>query len=52
MAAQLVLYDDPYRYAALHNEWEKRLARMSEPVVAERAEIGEVYGFFAAADGG
>lgn len=52
VAAQLVLYDDPYRYVALHNEWEKRLARMSEPVVAERAEIGEVYGFFAAADGG
>lgn len=47
VASQLVLYDDPYRYAALHNEWEARLRRLSESVTAEREPIGDAYAGFA-----
>ena len=50
VAAQLVLYDDAYRYAALHNEWESRLARMSEPVESERCAVRDAYALFADGD--
>lgn len=44
-AAQLVMYDDAYRYAALHNEFETRLSRLSTPKYTHRGEIEDVYGF-------
>lgn len=46
-ASQLLLYDDPYRYAALHNEWESRLQRLGEAVSAGKEPIGDAYAGFA-----
>lgn len=43
VAAQLVLYDDAYRFAALHNEWETRLARLNSGVFAESVRVGDRY---------
>lgn len=43
VAAQLVMYDDPFRYSALHNEFETRLSRITEPVMTEYAPVEDVY---------
>ena len=45
VAAQLVMYDDAFRYAALYNDWESRLSRLKEPVITEDTRIHDVYGF-------
>ncbi|MBR5342896.1 MAG: hypothetical protein IK149_03255 [Oscillospiraceae bacterium] len=46
IAGQLVLYDDAYRYAALHNEWESRLSRLSEAAFAEEGCVRDAYAGF------
>lgn len=46
IAGQLVLYDDAYRYAALHNEWESRLSRLSEAAFAEEGRVRDAYAGF------
>ncbi len=46
VAGQLVLYDDAYRYAALHSEWETRLRRLGEPVFTERSPVRDAYAGF------
>ncbi len=46
VAGQLVLYDDAYRYAALHNEWESRLRRLGEAVFTERSRVRDAYAGF------
>ncbi len=46
VAGQLVMYDDPYRYAALHNEWETRLSRLSEESSAEEGRVRDAYAGF------
>lgn len=43
VAAQLVMYDDPFRYSALSNEFESKLARISDPVMTEYAPVDDVY---------
>lgn len=43
IAAQLVIYDDPFRYSAFHNEFETRLSRIVEPVTTEFAPVEDVY---------
>ena len=45
VAAQLVLYDDSYRYAALRNEYENRISALRESPRAEETDIEDVYGF-------
>lgn len=46
VAAELVKYDDPFRYSTLHNEFETRLQRITEPVTVEYAPVEDVYGGF------
>lgn len=46
VAGQLVMYDDAFRYAALHNEWENRLRRMGEAVFTERSRVRDAYAGF------
>lgn len=46
IAAQLVMYDDPFRYSSLHNEFETRLQRIHEPILVEYAPMEDVYGGF------
>ena len=46
IAAQLVMYDDAFRYAALHNEWESRLRRLGEAVFTERSRVRDAYAGF------
>ena len=46
IAAQLVLYDDPFRYSALYNEFETRLSRITEPVTTEYSMVEDAYGGF------
>lgn len=43
IAAQLVMYDDPFRYSALHNEFETRLSRITEPITVEYAPVDDAY---------
>ena len=43
IAAQLVMYDDPFRYSSLHNEFETRLSRITEPVTVEYAPVEDAY---------
>lgn len=43
IAAQLVMYDDSFRYAALWNAFETRLSRITEPVTTEYAPVEDVY---------
>lgn len=43
IAAQLVMYDDPFRYASLSNEFESRLSRITEPVTTEFAPVEDAY---------
>lgn len=43
IAAQLVMYDDAFRYSALHNEFETRLSRITEPITTEYAPVDDVY---------
>ncbi len=45
VAAQLVLYDDSYRYAVLRNEYESRVSALREAVRVEESTVGDVYGF-------
>ena len=45
VAAQLVMYDDAFRYASLYNDWENRLSRLKEPVMVEESRVHDVYGF-------
>ena len=45
VAAQLVLYDDSYRYAALRNEYEIRIASLRERPRIECVSVADVYGF-------
>ena len=53
IAAFVVLYDDPFRYSALYNEFETRLQRLqTNPPYAEINTTRDVYaGFDAAYDG-
>ena len=46
VAGQLVMYDDAYRYAALHNEWESRLRRLGEAVFTESSRVRDAYALF------
>ncbi len=47
IAAFVVLYDDPFRYSALYNEFETRLQRlMLNPAYVEDNHIQDVYGGF------
>ncbi len=46
VAGQLVMYDDAFRYAALHNEWESRLRRLGEAVFTERSPLRDAYAGF------
>lgn len=46
IAAELVKYDDPFRYSTLHNEFETRLSRLTEPVTTEFAPVEDVYAGF------
>ena len=46
IAAQLVMYDDPFRYSALHNEFETRLSRITEPITVEYAPVDDAYAGF------
>lgn len=46
VAGQLVMYDDAFRYAALHNEWESRLRRLGEPVFTEQSQVRDAYAGF------
>lgn len=46
IAAEVVKYDDPFRYSSLHNEFETRLARLTEPVTTEFAPVEDVYAGF------
>ena len=43
VAGTLVMYDDPFRYSALMNEFESRLSRITEPVTTEYAPVDDVY---------
>lgn len=43
VAAQLVLYDDPYRYSVLYNEYLRRLALLRCPERAEHGLVENVY---------
>lgn len=43
VGAQLVLYDDPFRYSALWNAFETRLSRITEPVTTEYAPVDNAY---------
>jgi len=43
IAAQLVLYDDPFRYSALWNAFETRLSRITEPVTTEYNYVDDAY---------
>lgn len=45
-AAQLVMYDDAFRYSALWNGFETRLGRLSAPVTTEYAPLEDAYGGF------
>lgn len=46
IAAQLVMYDDAFRYASLWNAFETRLSRVSEPITTEYAPMEDAYGGF------
>jgi hypothetical protein len=43
IAAQLLLYDDPFRYSALWNAFETRLGRITEPVTTEYSGVEDAY---------
>ena len=43
IAAQLVMYDDAFRYSALWNAFETRLSRITEPVTVEYAPVDDAY---------
>lgn len=45
VAAQLVLYDDSYRYGALRNEYESRVTALRDKPRYESGSIQDVYGF-------
>ena len=45
VAAQLVMYDDAFRYASLYNDWENRLGRLKEQTRVEESHVRDVYGF-------
>lgn len=45
VAAQLVLYDDSYRYGALRNEYESRVTALRDKPRYESGSIEDVYGF-------
>ena len=42
-AAQLVMYDDEFRYATLYNDYESRLSRMSNGIAVEMGQVEDVY---------
>lgn len=46
IAAQLVMYDDPFRYSALWNAFETRLGRITEPVTTEYTLVDNAYDGF------
>lgn len=46
IAAQLVMYDDPFRYSALWNAFETRLSRITEPVTTEYSMVDNTYDGF------
>lgn len=46
VAGQLVMYDDAFRYAALHSEWESRLRRLGENVFTEIGRVRDAYAGF------
>ena len=45
VAAQMVMYDDAFRYASLYNDWLSRLGALHEPVMVEESHVRDVYGF-------
>ena len=50
VAAHLVMYDDAFRYSALHREFEARAAMLKEPVFIETEDVSDVYGCFGGND--
>ena len=46
VAAQLVMYDDAFRYSALRNEYETKIAMLHDPVFVEEEPVNDVYSFF------
>ena len=44
VAAHLVLYDDPYRYSALYNEYLRRIAQLRHQTIYESNLIRNEYG--------
>lgn len=46
VAAQMLLYDDPFRYQALRNEYETRISALHNPVFVENGKVEDVYDFF------
>ena len=46
VAAHLLLYDDAFRYSALRNEYETRIAMLHNPVFVEDSRVEDVYGGF------
>ena len=46
IAANLVMYDDPFRYSALWNAFETRLGRITEPVTVEYDLVDNAYDGF------
>lgn len=43
VAAHIVMHDDAFAYQALYNEFEAKLARLSEPVHGELERVEDVY---------
>ena len=49
IAAFVILYDDPFRYSALYNEFETRLQRLRKtPTYVETTDVVDLYGGFSA----
>lgn len=46
VAAQLVMYDDAFRYQALRNEYETKITLLHDPVFVEETPVNNVYDFF------
>lgn len=43
VASYLVMGDDAYQHAALHNDFETKLARLNDPVVIEPTRVADAY---------
>ena len=43
VAANLLIYDDAYRYTVFMNEYKERMSRLKEPVWIEPGPIEDIY---------